>query len=100
MPKTQRSNDAPRWRTIGQITAEYPVSRPTIYIWIRRRQIISHLVPCTGPAGSGGKRLVDAESVERLIRSSPTKASNWVARRKAKAGHASAQVRWNGRRKR
>ena len=89
--KNQNINEdgSPVWRDMEQVVEAYQVTRPVIYHWINSGLIESYVVRCTGAPGSG-KRLINITSIERLIRNSPVKSSDRIARFKRKAGLASA----------
>jgi hypothetical protein len=80
-----------KWDTVGNTAERYPVSRCAIYLLIRDGKIESRLLDIRG-GPHGGIRLVNTESLERLIENSPSKPKKLALHHLRKAGHASAKA--------
>ena len=91
--KNQKTNDdLPRkWDTVDNTAERYPLSRGAIYLLANSGKIESRLLEIRGGPHSG-IRLINTESLERLIENSPTKGRRLVMHLR-KAGRASAKAK-------
>jgi hypothetical protein len=89
--RNQKTNGGRRWDTVNNVTERYPVSRGAIYLLIKHGKLESRLLDIRGGPHSG-IRLINTESLERLIEQSPSEPKKLAVHHLRKAGHASAKA--------
>jgi hypothetical protein len=89
--QNQKTNGDRKWDTVDNVTERYPLSRGAIYLLIKRGKLESRLLDIRGGPHSG-IRLINTESLERLIEKSPSEPKKLAVHHLRKAGHASAKA--------
>lgn len=90
--ENQKTNGDRKWDTVENVIERYPLSRGAIYILINNGKLESRLLDIRGGPHSG-IRLINTESLERLIEDSPSKPKKPTWHHLRKAGNASVKAK-------